>query len=65
MNNRVAQFLEILEITCSQAFIVFGYDQKLLWFFSEFFVHENLQFWTKSEKKSAQILLFLYSISPE
>ena len=30
---REAQFLEILEITCSQDFIVFGYDQKLLWFF--------------------------------
>ena len=71
---RVAQILKILEITCSQAFIAFGYDQKLLWFFSEFFVHvligyarvrENWRFWTKSEKKSARILLLLYSISPE
>ena len=30
MYIRVAQFLEILEITYSQAFIVFGYDQELL-----------------------------------
>ena len=27
---RVAQFLEILEITCSEAFIASGYNQKLL-----------------------------------
>ena len=34
---RVAQFLEIFEIACSQVFIAFGYRQKLLWSFFRFF----------------------------